>query len=110
MKTSVETVEGKCLIKVEGRLDTLTAPELEQVVVQVINEGQDKIILDLSQAEYISSAGFRVFIVAQKKTKPTGGQVVLMGVNDEIKEIFDISGFTRLFTFSATLENSISQF
>ena len=110
MKTSVEKVEGKRLIKVEGRLDTLTAPQLETVIFQVISEDQYHIILDLTGTDYISSTGFRVFILAQKKTKPHGGQIVLMGVNDEIKEIFDISGFTQLFSFSSTLEESLSFF
>lgn len=110
MKTLVETVDRKAVVKVDGRIDTLTAPELDKVVQGVIANNQTQIVLDLSKVDYISSTGFRVFIMAQKKTKPQGGQVILMGVSDEIKEIFEISGFTHLFTFAENLESSLASF
>ena len=110
MNLSVETLDNSTVIKVEGRLDTLTAPQLEAVVMALIEKSAINIIMDLSQMGYISSTGFRVLILGQKKVKPQGGQVILVGVNPEIQENFDISGFNQFFLFFSNLEVALTHF
>ena len=79
-----------------GRLDTTTAPELEEVLRTEL-EGVHTLELDFTDLDYISSAGLRVLLGAQKTMNRQGG-MKLRGVNETIAEIFDITGFTDILT------------
>ena len=88
-----KTENGKILtIAVEGRLDTTTAPELQSEVSMLGD--YDELIFDLEKLSYISSAGLRVLMVAHKGMS---GNVKIMNANDDIKEIFSITGFDSIF-------------
>ena len=87
--------EGLTLI-ISGRLDTQTAPELENELDAVVNGIKD-LTFDMSNLEYISSAGLRVILKAQKVMN-TQGSMKLTGVNDSIMEVFDITGFLDILT------------
>ena len=83
-------------MKVSGRLDTLTAPELEKEVTESLN-GVTDFVMDFSGLEYISSAGLRTLLFANKKMKGKGTYVIL-NVRDEVKDIFDVTGFADILT------------
>lgn len=83
-------------LKVIGRLDTTTAPKLEAVVSETIGTC-DQLVLDFAGLEYISSAGLRVILKAQKAMAAKGG-MKLMHVNETIMEIFEITGFSDILT------------
>ena len=87
---------GNVTIKVSGRLDTTTAPELEAALDEVL-ENTKELIFNLENLEYISSAGLRVILKAQKSMN-TKGSMKLTGVNDSIMEVFDITGFLDILT------------
>ena len=89
--------ENVCVVKLVGRLDTTTAPELEAELKKVFEEGTEKLEFDLEQLEYISSAGLRVLLYAQKNI-PENGSMVIKNVKDEIMEVFDITGFVDILT------------
>lgn len=86
----------KLTISVEGRLDTVTAPELDEVIKNSL-EGIAELIFDFEKLEYISSAGLRVILSAQKQMNKQGSMKVINS-GDEIKEIFDVTGFTDIIT------------
>ena len=86
----------KVTLTVAGRLDTTTAPELETVLDEVLENAKD-LVFDLKELEYISSAGLRVILKAQKAMN-TKGSMKLTGVNDSIMEVFDITGFLDILT------------
>ena len=81
---------------VSGRLDTLSAPELEKEV-DGITADLKELIFDMKGLEYVSSAGLRVILKAQKIMN-TKGSMKLIGVNDSIMEVFDITGFLDILT------------
>mgnify|MGYP003307008795 FL=1 len=81
---------------VAGRLDTQTAPELEKEVDNVVSNIKE-LTFDMTGLEYVSSAGLRVILKAQKIMN-TKGSMKLMGVNDNIMEVFDITGFLDILT------------
>ena len=81
---------------VSGRLDTQTAPELENELDAVL-PGLKELIFDMTNLEYVSSAGLRVILKAQKVMN-TQGSMKLTGVNDSIMEVFDITGFLDILT------------
>ena len=94
MKIS-KRLDGTALtISVEGRLDTTSAPELETELASSLNEITE-LSFDFAGLEYISSAGLRVLLSAQKKfvSKAT---VIILNANDDIKEIFDVTGFADI--------------
>ena len=81
---------------VSGRLDTQTAPELENELDNVLS-GLKELIFDMTNLEYVSSAGLRVILKAQKAMNAQGS-MKLTGVNDSIMEVFDITGFLDILT------------
>ncbi len=83
-------------IKISGRLDTATAPELEQAVDDLTDDVK-KLILDMQELEYTSSAGLRV-ILKTKKMMDKRGNMKLINVNSDIMEVFDITGFLDILT------------
>ena len=83
-------------IVVVGRLDTQTAPELEKEIDEVVG-GVKELVFDMNGLEYVSSAGLRVILKSQKIMN-TKGSMKLIGVNDSIMEVFDITGFLDILT------------
>jgi len=97
MTINKEAKGSKLTMAIEGRVDTTTAPELDNQLKDSI-EGVTDLILDFTKVEYVSSAGLRVLLSAQK-TMNKQGQMKLVGVSDDIKEIFDITGFSEILSF-----------
>jgi len=95
-----KTVEDKkVVLALVGRLDTTTAPELEAALKEVY-DGCDELVFDFKDLEYISSAGLRVLLASQKTMNGKSGSMVVNGANDEIKEVFDITGFSDILTIN----------
>lgn len=94
MKKNVAGTELE--LKLEGRLDTTTAPELEKELNAAL-EGMTKLTFDFSDLAYISSAGLRVLLGAQKKMNKQGSMVI-KNVNDIVMEVFDVTGFSDILT------------
>ena len=89
--------EGSSLtLAVEGRLDTTTAPELEEVIKNDLN-GVESLTMDLSKLDYISSAGLRVLLSAQKIMTKQGSMKVT-NVNELVMEVFEVTGFSDILT------------
>ncbi|MCD7956389.1 MAG: STAS domain-containing protein [Lachnospiraceae bacterium] len=94
----IETVkDGRIMtVTLEGRLDTTTAPSLEAELRREIN-GVEELTLDFNGLEYLSSAGLRVLLAAQKVMNRQGSMVI-RGVNETIQDIFDVTGFSDILT------------
>lgn len=88
--------DNELILAVEGRLETTTAPELEAVVKTEL-EGVTEFVFDLTKLEYISSAGLRVLLMAQK-TMDGQGAMKVRGANEIVTEIFEVTGFTDILT------------
>ena len=86
-------------VLITGRIDTLTAGEFEEQVLPLITPETPSITLNSSGVDYISSSGLRVFILADKKSQEYNGTITIVGLNDFLKDIFDVSGLTGFFTF-----------
>lgn len=89
--------EGTVLeIALQGRLDTMTAPELEAELNKSLKDA-DSLVLDFSKLEYISSAGLRVLLTAHKAMSAKGGMKVT-NVNEIVREVFEVTGFADILT------------
>jgi len=90
-----KTMNGTTLeIALEGRLDTVTAPDLENVLKESLGAA-DSLVFDFSKLEYISSAGLRVLLSAHKTMSAKGGMKVTH-VNEIVQEVFEVTGFTDI--------------
>ena len=94
MNINIERENGKALMKIEGRLDTTTAPELEKAIN---DEGSELkgLVLDFGGVDYISSAGLRVLLTAQKKMNAQG-YMELRNVSEAVMDVFDMTGFADI--------------
>jgi len=92
-----------------GKLDTGTAPRVEAETVKQI-ESNKKIIINLQNTSFVSSAGLRVFLATAKRLAAAGGKLRVCHPNDVVKEILEISGFTTIIDIKATLQEALDGF
>ncbi len=92
MKINKKVNGEKTTIALEGRLDTGTSPELE-VVLNAITPTSKDLTLDFAKLEYVSSAGLRVLLTAQKNMNAHNGKMAIVNANDVVREVFDVTGF-----------------
>ncbi len=107
MKVQVTKSADYSVAILEGRVDTTNAGELERAMSEIIEGGSNKIILDCSGLNYISSSGLSVFLLIQKKMTPLKGQFRLCSLQPGIREIFDISGFSSTFSLFSDKESAM---
>jgi len=86
------------IVSVSGRIDGTTSKDLETILNELIAQNMSKIVLDLEGVVYISSVGLRVLLSALKKVRPNKGDVKLVSLQPFVREVFEITGFTKLFT------------
>lgn len=99
MKTTIQELNGEMVATLEGRLDTAAAPATESAL-EPLNDCKGKdIVLDCTALEYISSSGLRIFLGILKKAKTWGGHVFIKGMSDDIRAVFTMTGFIKLFEF-----------
>ena len=94
MNINIEKTNGATLITLEGRLDTTTAPELEKAINHE-GEALKSLVLDFKGVDYISSAGLRVLLTAQKKMN-VQGSMELTNVSEAVMDIFEMTGFADI--------------
>lgn len=97
MNINKEYNQRELTLTVEGRIDTITSQELDDEIQKEMNNF-DYLIIDFTNVKYISSAGLRVLIGTQKKLRPENIPFVIKNVNDNVGEIFRVSGFNQLLT------------
>ena len=101
MKATIEEQNGKWLATLTGELDTLAAQEAE-ITLKPLEESNGKdVIIECAELEYIASAGLRILLSILKAAKANGSRVVLRHVNDDIKNVFKLTGFINIFEFEA---------
>ena len=99
MKTTFKEENNDYVMYFEGRLDTTTAAQVQQEVQPLINNTEHDIILDCTQMEYISSSGLRIFLSILKSAKANNRHVYIRGLNNNLRQVFSMTGFINLFEF-----------
>lgn|SRR5574341_1037172 len=98
------------ILKLKGRLDSITSSKLEEKFLSLLNKEEKKVVVDCSQLDYISSAGLRVLLMVSKRLRGTNGKIVLASLQNQVKEVFDIAGFSSIFTIFQSQEEAIRWF
>lgn len=99
MITKVEEINGKYIATLKGEMDTAAALEAEEVLKPIYNSNGKEVIIDCTDLEYIASSGLRILLSILKGAKASGSKVVMRSVNDDIKNVFKLTGFINLFEF-----------
>jgi anti-sigma B factor antagonist len=90
--------EDVMVVSVDGRVDTVSAPVLEQTINQILEEGKRKLLIDFSGVSYISSGGLRVLLATAKKLKEPGDRYGLCCLSADVHKIIRLAGFTSIFS------------
>jgi anti-anti-sigma factor len=99
MNTEIKEIDGKYVVTLEGEMDTAAANEAEEVLKELYkNEGKE-VVFECKDLDYIASSGLRILINILKVTMAKGSRVVLRNVNDDIKNVFKLTGFLNIFEF-----------
>ena len=110
----MEIIENKIsdihIFKVQGRLDSTTAPEFEKRVYAAMGNGSLHMILNFQDLDYLSSAGLRIILKTAKDLKRANGKLILCAIEDYIKEVFEISGFDTFLPIVANVDEATKMF
>ena len=98
MEITTRKENNGVVVSVTGRLDAVTAPALEADLAGLLAQGEIMFLLNLSELDYISSAGLRSLLATAKKLKEKQGKLVFTGLRGTVEEVFKISGFLTIFT------------
>ena len=98
------------VLEFEGHLDTNTSPDAESAINALIDGGTNQLLIGFSSLEYISSAGLRVLLATAKKLKAGNGAMRICSLNDTVKEVFDISGFSTILSVSSDKDEALASF
>lgn len=101
---------GVAFVKTKGSLDAHTYEEFERALTELFNSDVYRVIVDLSQLDYISSAGAGVFIWAVGKAQENNGDIVILNPVVNVKEVFDLLGLSQIFTFKNSREEALKAF
>lgn len=104
MEIKIDSNGTEKIVKIEGRLDTTTAPQLEKELADQF-EGTKKLVLDFENLQYISSAGLRVLLSTQKKINAQGASMVIRNANDMIMDVLDVTGFLDILTVESNADS-----
>lgn len=110
MRISDRTADDVTVFSIAGKLDTHTSQEAQDLLLGAIDAGTLKIVVNLEEMEYISSIGFRVFLMAAKRLQNDGGEFRLCGIAGNVKEVFDISGFATVFNIYENEATALADF
>ena len=107
MEITQTEMNGIVVVALQGRLDTNTSVTLEEELLNLAGEKSRRIVVDLSELDFISSSGLRVLLTAGKKSKGVNGRIVLCALTDHVKQVFDVAGFTMLFSLYPSQEEAV---
>lgn len=111
MELTVKQLKRSNLIEVKGRVDSSTAPQLEAVLNESMEQGNYRIVVDMSELDFISSAGIRVLITAAKTARRWNrGDLYLAALPSNIQETFKVAGLTRVFKIFPTTVEAVGNF
>ena len=108
MQITTRTSNDTHIVAISGSLDSTTSPEAQKSLDGVL-AGAKKVVLDFSQLDYISSAGLRILLGAAKHLRASGGKLGIFGLNQSVREVFEISGFSTILSVYQSEAEALGQ-
>ncbi len=103
------SADGVTIMEPRGRMDALGAKPFGDRVVELLRAGATRMLIDLQHVQYISSAGFRALLIAQKQSIERKGKLVLCGLSAEVRRMFELGAFLDIFTICATRDEGVAK-
>lgn len=108
MDLTQQKVGENIILQVKGRIDSSTSPELNKCLMAILDVPKVRLVIDLGQLEYISSAGFRILLLTARRAQEKESRLVLCGLSAKVRQFFDLGGFLDLFTITASRDDGIA--
>ena len=102
MQLTLQRTPPVLIISLEGKLDTVACADFEAQMLRALGDGDRLILMDCQRLAFIASAGLRVFLLAAKQLRASGGKLAFAGLQRHVEHVFQISGFTALFPIYKT--------
>ncbi len=99
METKIQEIDDKMVVMLKGELDTSAAAEVESKLSALFDNESKDVVFDCTELDYIASSGLRIILGILKKSKASGHTVTMKNVNDDIMNVFKMTGFNNLFEF-----------
>jgi anti-anti-sigma factor len=110
MEISVTTKDSIAVMNLEGNLDTNTSPDAQKSLDELFDSGTLKILINFTKVDFVSSSGLRILLATAKKLKDSNGELRVCSLNEDVEEIFDISGFNTIINVYATEDEAMQGF
>jgi anti-sigma B factor antagonist len=107
MNVPIRPINDVMVAALAGNIDSRTAPLIQDQLIALAEPGS-KVVLEMSQVVYMSSAGLRVLLMLFRQLDSNGGRIILAGLREEIRDIMAITGFLELFSVSDTLDEAVA--
>jgi anti-anti-sigma factor len=107
MVLDISTMNGIIIITLVRRFDADSAPAVEHELKKIADQDGQRVLFDFSQTEYVASAGLRVLLVITRSILKSGGRVALSSLSPNIRQVFEIGGFTRIFPMFGTRDEAL---
>jgi anti-anti-sigma factor len=107
MALEMTLAQDSVVVKIPSRLDSNNAPAVETDLKSLLKTNPKKIILDFSETDYMASAGLRVLLIVSRDFMKTGGRIALVELKPSVLKIFDMAGFSRIFTICISPEEAL---
>ena len=107
MDISEDRKAGVVIVGLSGKLDATTAKTFEEKIFAEIDSGDRRFVIDLSQLEYVSSSGLRVFLLAAKRLHSAAGKIVLCSLKEHVRQVFDLAGFSSILSIYGSRDDAV---
>jgi stage II sporulation protein AA (anti-sigma F factor antagonist) len=108
MQIHQERAGAAVVIAANGRLDSLSAPQLRSTLDQLDAANERRIVVDMARVDYISSAGLATLFGLAKRMRDVGGSLALCALSDQVRRVFELAGYTQHFTLTATRDEAVA--
>lgn len=108
MECTEERQNNTTIIGLCGRMDSVTSRTVEEKLLALIENGERHLVVDCAQLAYISSAGLRVFLMAAKRVTQVKGKLMFTTLNDEVRQVFDLTGFSSILQICPSREEAMA--
>lgn len=109
LKITLKEINDVVIIGLNGTLDTNTSPEAEVEIIKSLEQGAKKMLINLENTRYVSSAGLRIFLGTAKRMIAKSGKVILCHPNEIVKDILHVSGFSTIIDVKATVDEALKE-
>ena len=109
MEIKASPLEDVTAVTVTGRVDSTTADSLTARLTELVKSGASRLLIDLKEVSYISSAGFRTLLITSRAVAAAKGAMVLCGISGEMQRLFDLGGFSDLFPIASSRDEALTR-